>query len=312
MNIGNREKILLGVLSVIALLLMGRVVWMTAISPITSRQSVHDDLASELSLKQRQLRTAQQLQAKLDAWEKQSLPADEGVARRLYQNWLLQLAQQSGLDRQQVVSGEIRREQDLFYRLPFTVRGTGSLEELTRFLHGFYSQGYLHQITRININPIKESTDLEVTISVEAAALDDAEATDSLPEAPPRWQLAELNEYSKNIVGRAIFKPYTPPRPLASQPEPRQEPPKPEFDASKYTFINGIVEVNGRREVWIKARTSGETYNLTEAESFEIGSVKGKVLHIGLRDVEVEIAGERRVLKLGENLHGKGPKAEEG
>jgi len=69
--------------------------------------------------------------------------------------------------------------------------------------------------------------------------------------------------------------------------------------------VNGIVEINGRREVWLYSRTEDKTFKLSENETFQVGKTQGRVLRIGLRDVELEINGETRKLSLGDNLLGK-------
>jgi len=69
--------------------------------------------------------------------------------------------------------------------------------------------------------------------------------------------------------------------------------------------VNGIVEVNGQREVWLYSRTEDKTFKLTENQTFQVGKTQGRVLRIGIRDVEVEINGQTRTLTLGDNLLGK-------
>jgi hypothetical protein len=229
----------------------------------------------------------------------------------LYQNWLLECAQKAQLENIQVDSGEVRREKDLFYRLPFTVRGQGSLESLTRFLYAFYSRNYLHAIQRIAITPLKDGKRVDLLFSIEAAVLDNALAKDSLPTGDIiEAKLDDYKEYVKVIGGRNMFVAYSPPptpppRPTPPRTPPRPPPEPPLLDPIQFAYVNGIVEINGRREVWLYSRLEDKTLKLSENDTFQVGKTRGRVLRIGVRDVEMEINGETRKLTLGDNLLGK-------
>ncbi|MGQ9607549.1 MAG: hypothetical protein ACUVTW_15250, partial [Thermogutta sp.] len=77
----------------------------------------------------------------------------------------------------------------------------------------------------------------------------------------------------------------------------------PALDPSRFAYVNAIVEVNGKREVWLYSRTEDKTLRLSENDPFAVGAVKGRVVRIGIRDVEVEMNGESRVLSLGDSLY---------
>ena len=85
----------------------------------------------------------------------------------------------------------------------------------------------------------------------------------------------------------------------APKPQPK---PTPSFDPTQYAFVTAILEVAGRPQVWIVARTLGETFKLFEGDRFEIGHVHGTVERIGPRSVEIEIDGRRRSVALGKRL----------
>ena len=73
-----------------------------------------------------------------------------------------------------------------------------------------------------------------------------------------------------------------------TDPPPREDPPpRRTFDEAKYTFVTGIVEVNGRRQVWLSVRTEGKWLRLFEGDTFQVGSLDGKVIHIYPRHVEI-------------------------
>ncbi|MEJ5342176.1 MAG: hypothetical protein WHT09_11460 [Thermogutta sp.] len=311
MKLGQRERILALVAAVLIAFVAGRTIWAIVSTPFRIRQTARATLINSIRAKERQLQDIQKAKEQLKEWAARSLPADPAVARRLYQNWLLECAQNARLEAIQVDSGEVRREKNLFYRMPFTVRGQGTLESLTRFLYAFYSRDYLHAIQRLSITPVKEGKRIDLLISIEAIALDDAVAKDSLPSGPlVERKLPDLKEYVKTIVDRNVFVAYTPPPPPPPPSPPRPTrpvrpptpPPEPVLDPSQFAYVNGIVEVNGKREVWLYIRTENKTLRLGENDTFEVGEVRGRVLKIGVREVNLEINGHVRTLALGDNL----------
>lgn len=76
-------------------------------------------------------------------------------------------------------------------------------------------------------------------------------------------------------------------------PETAPEPTK--FDAATQAFISGLVSGRAGSEVWIHSRTEGKTHELSVGSSFEIGSIKGKVISINLKEdyIELESDGQR-------------------
>jgi hypothetical protein len=89
-----------------------------------------------------------------------------------------------------------------------------------------------------------------------------------------------------------------------TEPPPPEEPaaPRRTFDEAKYTFVTGIVEVNGRRQVWLTVRTEGELIPLFEGETFQVGSFAGKIVKIHPRHVEIESEGTRVSVRNGQSL----------
>ena len=43
---------------------------------------------------------------------------------------------------------------------PFSLSAKGTLPQVVKLLHGFYSADYMHRITKLSITPIKDSKDL--------------------------------------------------------------------------------------------------------------------------------------------------------
>jgi hypothetical protein len=65
-------------------------------------------------------------------------------------------------------------------------------------------------------------------------------------------------------------------------------PPRRSFDETKYTFVTGIVEINGRRQVWLTVRSKGKWLRLFEGDTFQVGDYEGKIVKIYPRYVEIE------------------------
>ncbi len=90
---------------------------------------------------------------------------------------------------------------------------------------------------------------------------------------------------------------------VSEPPPPSEEPPpRPTFDEAKYTFVTAIVEVNQRRQVWLTVRTEGKWLRLFEGETFQIGSLNGKIVRIYPRHVEILADTTLLSVRYGESL----------
>jgi hypothetical protein len=239
----------------------------------------------------------------------------------LYQNWLLEVAGKAGFRQKRVETGQARPRGDSYHSLPFTLRGQATLDELVQFLYDFYSAGHLHQIRRLTLKPSEKGKELEVIVLIEALSLPTAQAKEKLSQEPAkRLALGSLDAYRKAIQGRNVLAPYDPS--LAKRKEKPEAGPKgPPFDPTKYAYVTGIVEVNGKPQVWVKARTTDDKFQLQQGEKLEIGPLRGTIARINPRDIEIEIDGKRHTVPLGGNVRGgeaeakgqaeaSGPKAE--
>lgn len=305
MALNEREKKLATVTGVLAAA-AGAWFAFTALSgPLTTLRIDRDNLQSDVDQKERQVQAAWKAEKQMAEFRGRSLPSNAEIARSLYKNWLLALAREAGLKDTRVEPNEIRASREVYRVLPFSIHASGTLDELTEFLFGFYSKDYLHKIRQLTIKP--EGSELDLIITIEALSLPEADHEDSLSEAEsPRLAGASLSDFDL-IAERNLFAPYRPPPPPVverpREPEPpRGPPPPPAFDPSKYTFVTGIVEENGQPQLWLKARTTGETFKLAVGDTFDLGPVRGKVLEIHQRAAEIELDGERRLIPLGKSL----------
>ena len=295
MVLAKRERILAVAAGALVLLVGGRMVLSAATGPIRDRRTRVEALTQQVEKKSRRFRNVQRARTKLVQWNRRSLPTDSETARLLYENWLLETVERAKFTHQRVESAEGRPHRGFFVTYPFTVRGQATFERLTKFLFDFYSAGHLHQVRRLSIKPVEKSSGFEVVIGIEAALLPTADRRDKLCDEPSRrLGKIELATFQSAIVGRNVFAPYSPP---VTGPAP--------LDTAKFVYVTGITEKDGKCQVWLKARTTGEKFTLAEGEEFRVGAIQGTVKRIGQRDVELEIDGKSRVVSLGENLQSR-------
>jgi hypothetical protein len=217
----------------------------------------------------------------------------------LYQNWLSSLAASVNFRGRTLVSNEAGPRRDQFARIPFTLHAQAKLENLVEFMYKFYKAGFLHQILKLEVKPIQNSPDLDLNFTIEALSLPTAESKKKLPEKTPYvLKLAKLSDYRDPIVKRDFFAPYVAPPPTS----PRREG---TVDPADFAFITGFTEVDGEAKVWLQDRMGDKPWRLGAGETFTVGNAKGTVQSIGLDgEVTVEFDGHRRVLHVGDNLHG--------
>lgn len=267
----------------------------------TQLQSLNQSIADG------RLREAQIQQAaeQLAQWETRSLPADRELAQSLYQNWLLGVVDRLKLSQVHVDPGRPTSSRNDFTRLPFTVRGRGSLEQITRFLFEFYSVNHLHQLRDLTLKPLDNSSELELSARIEALILPGAESRNRLNDEPGTGLAQrDVKEYVRILGGRNMFAPYVPPpppKPLAATPPPPK--PKPTFDPAKFAVLTGVTEIDGRPQAWIRVKTSGQLLKVSEGDAVDVGQFRGVVAGIASTHVDLHVEGKPAVrLSLGKSL----------
>ena len=71
---------------------------------------------------------------------------------------------------------------------------------------------------------------------------------------------------------------------------------------SRYTFLTGVVSVNGRPQAWFLNRPEGKQLKLFEGQEFHVGAFSGKILKIHGRDVEIDTERGVICVRNGQNL----------
>ncbi len=256
------------------------------------------NLQAELEKKEKVLAVARRDARRLAEWRRRSLPAyaSPTVAPSLYQDWLLTLAQNANIRHLRIEYKEssARRVEvkDAAARpevFAFTLHGRASLADLTGFLYNFYSAGHLQQIRQMVLKPQENSRELDVSLAIEAMALPDAQNKDQLSKEPGHGlRFAKLEDYRDPITKRDLFT-------AGAR----------SVDRAEYTFVTGITEVNGTRQVWLFDRMAGKKWILGEGGDFQVGDAHGTVKTIAsTREATLEFDGHRRRYHEGDNLRG--------
>ena len=287
----HRRTLLIAALAITAIFVVGdRLGWQSAFTgPLNKKQQRKGLLEKRLEARRTELAEALAAVKQLDVWQRRSLPSEPQVARSLYQAWLLELVGRVGLVNHSVDAGEPRNRGGLVYPISFTVQGRGTLQQLTVFLHEFYSAGHLHQIQSLVITPVGGRDLLNLSVSIETLALADADRKDHLStEKSAKLACASLDDYQV-IANRNVFGTTGP------------------ADPTDYTFLTGIRCLNGEaEEAWFTLRTADDpdqaVLKLRTGASLQIGQFQGKVVRIDASGVVLEADGERWLIGLGECL----------
>ncbi|HUY93348.1 MAG TPA: hypothetical protein VMV10_31770 [Pirellulales bacterium] len=301
----QRERLLLKITSVVALIAAAQFGLMFVQGAFEERQTRVDALEQELADKDAIIARGKRAQRRLKEWERRSLPADLDQARSLYQNWLANAVERLRFDKAEVTSGPAMPRLNFYNRLPFTVRGTGSLDQVASLLYEFYKADHLHQIQRLQLTPVSTGfgrpspfatvgagfdprgpLQFDLSLTIEALVLPGADRRDQLNDAvSERLAWKELDEYRIPITQRNLFAPYAE-----------------RIDEARDAYFTGITRAEGRLQAWLSLRSSGRTLKLNEGDKLDVGSLHGTVARIREQAIEIESDGKRRRVSLGKSL----------
>ena len=215
---------------------------------------------------------------------RQSLPANVDVARSVYRAWLIKEVERAGFVSPNVDSGSPANHHGLFQSLPFSIRGRASLDQLTRFLYAFYRTDYLHHIQSLGITPLSNSSQLDISLSIETLILPGASAESARSEVVSDAGKPQPFDKYRSIIRRNLFAAGGALDPVAQ------------------TYLSGITAVNGRFQAWFDLRATNRTAKLNVGDTLDVGQFRGTVVEIDKLDVTLESDGDRWLLSVGENL----------
>ncbi len=320
----KREKTLLLTLMCVAGVfgarhLLSRLYWI----PVENRISRINILEASLDSQNRRNAAIDAAEATVTRYRNQSLPPDPSTGMTLYQNWLIDLSEESGLTSAVVTPNQISTENDAWYRVHFSVDAVATLAQVSAFLDSFYQLELLHAVTNMELDTAEESDDplLDVRLHIEAVSITSAPARSTLlpehrvakpddsmnRETPYAWLITH-NPFARpgvdggiddstntehQFIASAVLE-------AASQlpeeaEEPFAEPPNDVLLIASLTGRNGT-------EAWLFDRTSRIRTVLLEGRPFEAAGLQGTVVSISKRSVELLVDGHRRTVEVGQSL----------
>ena len=248
MNQNRRKRLLLVGLALIAVFYAGDWVltnWIDKPKELRKKKIV----ALQTRIKeydQKYIARAQQDIPWLRYWYSQSLPANPEVAQSLYRAWLLEVGEYVGIAGRTVNATEAVNR-GAFYSMNFSMRGRGTLEQLTQFLYEFYNAGQLHKITSISITPVGKGGVLDLSLVVETLIVPQANRPDSLATGRA-YRLASLSLDDYRVI---------PQRDLFSVGGGGT------VDPVNHTYLTAVNYVNDEPQAWFTLRTSGAVMKLS-------------------------------------------------
>src|SRR3972149_2544712 len=261
MVLKKREKILALAVGGLLVLAVAYWIWPAQGGSLADLREKRDELAEDLINKKNRAQRAKKAAERLTQWQSRALPAAPETARSLYQNWLRELVDRVAFRNTKINAMEGQSRRGVYTLLAFDVQCQGSLEQLTRFLYEFYGADHMHKIRSLNIKPLENTRELDLTIVVEAMSLPGSTQKDKLSTEPgKRLKLASLEDYKKTIVDRNLFAVYAPPKQAKEKTE--DKPMVSGTDPSRSAFLTAIVETDGIPEAWLYVRTTGENFIL--------------------------------------------------
>jgi hypothetical protein len=303
----KRERLLLAAAGIVFLVIMLPIFYQLFIKEVSNLRRARNDLKTEIEKYENDVKRKTEIKARLDHLTARSLPSKDDFAKSLYQNYLMVLAGDTGIQGSRIDPGSVavvKAQNKTYYnKYTFTIHGKGSLEKISEFLRRFRKSDYLHLVRKVTPRPIKNSNDMDVSITIEALSLPQARTTRTLPITDAK-QFAATDADKimlKLITDRALFSPFVPPQAVVEQ-RPREEVRPASFDHSPYCYVTGVVEVDGKPQVWVEIRTEGKTFKLYEGEMFKLGTVRCFVKKIEFDRVQFEASGGLYTIKTGKSF----------
>ncbi len=151
-----------------------------------------------------------------------------------------------------------------------------------------------------------------IVYSLEKAAMDGV--TLNPKNGDFRWEPKDKGTYEVTVratdtgmpaksVTKTIKFEVTDPPPKEVRVEGPKPIPPPPFDTAKFTYLTGVVGTEDQSEAWLQIRTTGQMLKLRTGEKFDVGTLKGTIIHIGEQEIQVETSdGKRLLIYIGESL----------
>lgn len=270
--------------------------------PLQAARARRTQLERDIEQRETSLQRLRAAGQVLAQWEDQSLPADIEAARSLYQAWLVELVDDVGLSGPSVTSSEPSARAGLYRTLSFSVRGRGTLEQLTRFLFAFYQTDLLHQVRSLTITPLQRAEDLDLSLAIEALSLTAATSGADAKQAaaaPAENVYEQFRRRAWRVSERLAFPQLEPYEVIIRR---NLFAVGGAFDPTDLTYVTSVTESDGRPEVWFTNRATDEVVRLGLGGTLEVGPLTFRLTEVHATDVVIEIDNERWLLSPGDRI----------
>ncbi len=119
---------------------------------------------------------------------------------------------------------------------------------------------------------------------------------DSVGRVDLQVEARDTGRPQRTVQQRIAVNVVPPPAPTQSSQRPLA------FDDATQAFLSALVYSRGDWVAWLTVRTKGEKLELRADDTFEVGSLKGRVVDVTQRFVELEVDDRRFTLALDGNL----------
>lgn len=299
----QREKKLTAAVVALGALFAGYKLYTRYNVALHARQAEKQDAEAKLQDANLKLAEGRNSIKRMEAWQQRSLPANVEKASSLYKAWLLAKAKEAGLAVNDIKLTPTTNNSAAFKSIGYQLVASGSLANVTAMLYEFYRSPQLHQITRLQLTRPPGSSQLQVTLDVEALSLKGAVAADKLPEGDSkRLKLASADDYKKSIGERDLATTYSPPRPPAPPRERRETPAPPKFDDAEFAKVTGLLGSGDDGQAWITVQTTGEALHVRAGDPIKVGTLDAKVVRVEPRVLVIRMDDKEFAVPLGESL----------
>lgn len=166
--------------------------------------------------------------------------------------------------------------------MPFSVRARGSLAEFNEFLYLFSRAGHLHQITSMTLNPISNTGQFDISLSIETLLIPGRKGNELNSASSTLLASAEFKDYAviakDNIFGIGINS----------------------ADPMQHTMVSGITFSDGKPQVWITEQLIDRVIQVDAGAEFNTVALSGRILEVHDQDVLIETAGDRMLFAIGQ------------
>lgn len=234
MSNARENRLAIGLLAFIVVAAVGFFGYQFYLAPMKARGVQIADLQREVEDRQFRIDTIHANKSKLDSMVKISLPSNIELARRSYGDEIYKSLKDAGFEAGGITvtpkppesrtSPTFANKKPIYTRLLFTVNAKGDLASLVDWMERFYKMRLLHQIRNLTVNVPpggliaanpgrpdggrRSAGELDVTMTIEALVLDNAEKRTTLqPEKPAELPslLAQPARQYASIAGKDIF-----------------------------------------------------------------------------------------------------------